>query len=205
MINELIGLSDYFAFTGYNSKWRKQRAYLKVPLSAPVVKRDYSALLEMKAREYLERCFARPESFLPELNRTVAETSIKLTYGRLEDKRGRDYVQLSSRVVEIFVKTQQGYVVDLLPALQYLPGWLPGMGFKRDAAKWKNEINDLEYIVSESAKENMLADDPEARLSFMSKGLEGIHQKYGEGMDVQQRTADEIALARSGLLFFIGK
>lgn len=39
----------------------------------------------------------------------------------------------------------------------------------------------------------------------MSKGLEAIHQKYGEGTDVQQRTADEMALARSGLLFFIGK
>lgn len=64
-----VGLSDYFVFTGYNNKWRKQRAYLKVPLSAPVVKRDYSALLEVKAREYLERCFVHPENFLAELNR----------------------------------------------------------------------------------------------------------------------------------------
>ncbi|KAG8971536.1 hypothetical protein FRC05_011013 [Tulasnella sp. 425] len=205
MLNEVLGLSDYFAFTGYNNNWRKQRAYLKVPLSAPVVKRDYSALLEVKAQEYLERCFVRPENFLAELNRTVAETTTKLTYGRLEDRRGRDYIQLSYRVVDIFVIALQGYVVDLLPALQYLPSWLPGMRFKRDAATWRKEINDLEEIFFESAKENMLSDEPEARLSYMSKGLEGIHQKYGEGTDVQQRSADEMALARSGLQFFTGK
>ncbi|KAG8948181.1 hypothetical protein FRC04_009980 [Tulasnella sp. 424] len=201
---KLLGLDNLIVFTGYNDTWRKQRAHLKVPLSASVVKRDYSALLEAKAREYLECCFVRPESSITEISRIVAEAVIKLIYGRLEDKRGRDYIQLNLRVADILFKGMQGYVVDLLPALQYLPEWLPGMNFKRDAAKWKREVNDLEYTVFESAKENMLSDDPESRSSFMFKGLQEIHQKYEEGVDVHQRTADELALARIGLSYFLG-
>lgn len=41
---------------------------------------------------------------------------IKLTYGKLEDDRGRDYIQISTRIMEIMVHSAQGYVVDLLPA-----------------------------------------------------------------------------------------
>lgn len=48
----------------------------------------------------------------------MAETIVKLAYGKLEDKRGRDYIPLSYRVTEILLKGMQGYVVDLLPACE---------------------------------------------------------------------------------------
>lgn len=53
---------------------------------------------------------------------------------------------------------------------------------------------------------NQLSDDPEARHSFMFKGLQEIHQKHEDSeMDTQERSANEMALARSGLLFFLGE
>ncbi|KAG9043859.1 hypothetical protein FS837_009050 [Tulasnella sp. UAMH 9824] len=47
----------------------------------------------------------------------------------------------------------QGYVVDLLPFLKYLPAWLPGMEFKRYAARWKKEIEDIRRAAFETVKE----------------------------------------------------
>ncbi|KAG8971532.1 hypothetical protein FRC05_011009 [Tulasnella sp. 425] len=212
MLRELLDLGNYLAFSAYNETWRKQRAHLKVPLSASVIKRDYSPLLEVKAREYLERCFVRPENFLTEINRClqniaviVAETNIKLTYGRLEDEQGLDYIQINAHILEFIAQGLQGYVVDLFPALQYLPAWLPGMKFKRDAARWKQEISDLEHVVSKSAKGSMLSDDPEVRPSFMFKKLQEFQEKYEEGMDVQQQMEDEMVITRSGLSLFLGK
>ncbi|KAG8928660.1 hypothetical protein FRC01_005604 [Tulasnella sp. 417] len=134
--------------------WKMQRSHLKHALSAAVVRRDYSDLLEMKARQYIERCVAHPENGLHEAARIVAEGIINLTYGKLEDSRGRDYIQISARLMEITVASVLGYVVDLLPALQYLPKWLPGMQFKRDAARWKKEVRELEDQVFEVMKEN---------------------------------------------------
>lgn len=156
MLKEILGMSDYVAVSDYNDAWKTQRAHLKQPLSASVVRSDYSFLLEAKAREYLERCVARPEDFMAEINRIVAETIIKPVYGRLEDEQGRDYIQINTYVTDIILRGFQGYVVDLFPAL-HLPAWLPGMKFKRDAARWKREINELEYTVLESAKASTLS------------------------------------------------
>ena len=33
--------------------------------------------------------------------------------------------------------------VDYLPALKFLPSWLPGMGWKRTGIRWRNEVDTL--------------------------------------------------------------
>ncbi|KAG8928659.1 hypothetical protein FRC01_005603 [Tulasnella sp. 417] len=119
----------------------------------------------------------------------VGEGIIKLTYGKLEDDRGRDYIQISTRLMDIMVDSAQGYVVDLLPALRYLPKWLPGMQFKRDAARWKKEIRELEDTVFEGVKENIRMQD--------------LYTKREEGRDIHQQREDEKALAYSGLQIFL--
>jgi len=35
------------------------------------------------------------------------------------------------------------FLVDLLPALKYVPSWFPGAGFKRKAARWRACISEL--------------------------------------------------------------
>lgn len=32
------------------------------------------------------------------------------------------------------------FLVDLLPALKYVPAWVPGAGFQRKAARWSEAI-----------------------------------------------------------------
>ncbi|KIO27614.1 hypothetical protein M407DRAFT_72949 [Tulasnella calospora MUT 4182] len=198
MANELLGMSKLLSISGYNDMWRKQRSHLKHALSAAVVRRDYSSLLEMKAQQYLERCAARPENFLPETTRIIGETIIQLSYGKLEDGRGRDYIQISTRMMEVLAFAVQGHAVDLLPPLRHLPSWLPGMKFKRQAAQWKKEIKEVEDTVSELAKENMLSDDPDVRSSFMFKKMEELSNEHEEGQDVQQQE-NQTMLAYSGL------
>ncbi|KAG8913080.1 hypothetical protein FRC00_003105, partial [Tulasnella sp. 408] len=84
----------------------------------------------------------------------MTEVVIELTYGRLGDGKGSDYIQLSSFVTDVVLEAMQGYVVDLVPALRYLPYWLPGMKFKRDAAKWNKEVEDIRKTAFETAKQS---------------------------------------------------
>lgn len=35
------------------------------------------------------------------------------------------------------------FLVDLIPALKYVPQWFPGASFKKKAAQWRNELNDF--------------------------------------------------------------
>ncbi|KIO27631.1 hypothetical protein M407DRAFT_73022 [Tulasnella calospora MUT 4182] len=188
MLKELIGLSNYLVLSPANDFWRKQRSHLKHALSGAAVKSDYSSLLETKARQYLERCVARPENVLLETNRIIGEVIIKLTYGKLEDAQGRDYIQIITRLLDIMILSLQGYVVDLFPTLQYLPKWLPGMKFKRDAARWEKEIRELEDTVLTLVKANSLSDDPEVQSSYTFKKMQEIHSKDRDEHGVQEQT-----------------
>ncbi|KAG8901308.1 hypothetical protein FRC00_007955 [Tulasnella sp. 408] len=119
MADELLaadeGLGNYLPISPYNDSYKKQRVHLKHALSASVVRNNYSSLLETKARQYLERCAARPENILPETTRIIGEAIILLTYGKLVDERGRDYIQLTTRLLDIMIFSLQGYVVDIFP------------------------------------------------------------------------------------------
>ncbi|KIO27629.1 hypothetical protein M407DRAFT_23194 [Tulasnella calospora MUT 4182] len=201
MTNELLGLSNHLALSVSNDMWRRQRTHLKNALSAPVVRSDYSSLLETKARQFLERCAARPESIMLETTRVIGEAIIQLTYGKLEDERGRDYIQVATRLLDIMIVSLQGYVVDIFPALKYLPKWLPGMKFKRDAARWRKEICGLEDAIFGLAKENMFSDDPRVQSSFMFKRMQDLESKHEETYDVQQHWND---VAYCGLQIFFG-
>lgn len=97
----------------------------------------------------------------------MAESTVILTYGRLRDEQDRDYVQLNSYVLETTLKATQGYMVDLIPAckwnlrvvfaiiltesalslVRYIPSWAPGMKFKRDAARWRDEFHETTHYV----------------------------------------------------------
>ncbi|KIO24838.1 hypothetical protein M407DRAFT_39782, partial [Tulasnella calospora MUT 4182] len=193
MLSELLGMGEYAVFSGYTANWRTQRAYLKHALSAPVIRSDYSLLLEAGARQFLGRCLVRSEDFLIETERIAAEIITKLTYGRLKDERGRDYIETNTYVTSIVEKAVGGYLVDLLPALRYLPSWLPGMKFKQDAARWKREIDEFRFTTFEVARA-----DTVSKLS-----LQELYRKVEDGndggRDVQQETEEEIAISRSAL------
>ncbi|KIO33202.1 hypothetical protein M407DRAFT_18055 [Tulasnella calospora MUT 4182] len=127
MANELLGLSNHLSLIPANGMWKKQRALLKHALSGAMVKRDYSSLLETKAREYVERCAAHPEQIISETTRIVGEVIVKFTYGKLEHTEGRDCIQTISRLLDLIVPSLQGYVVDLFPICELPSSLLLGL------------------------------------------------------------------------------
>ncbi|KAG8995312.1 hypothetical protein FRB90_000212 [Tulasnella sp. 427] len=215
MLNEILGLAGYLTINPCNALFKAHRALLKPPISAPVIKKDYSKILELKSPEYLQHCLSRPEDFLahvsthvshnPYIPRIVAETIIKITYERLEDGRGMDYVRANVHMMDIVVADLEGYAVDLIPALQYLPSWLPGMEFKRTAASWSKDIDELEFNLLESVKDSLQSDDPEVRSSFMFKKFDELYQGQDETPKDAQKLEDEVmGLTRVGLTLFLG-
>lgn len=47
------------------------------------------------------------------------------------------------------------WAVDIVPALQYLPSWLPGMSFKRNAKVWKGMMEGFVDAPFEFAQESI--------------------------------------------------
>ncbi|KAG8928004.1 hypothetical protein FRC01_006590 [Tulasnella sp. 417] len=197
MLRELMGVEYMTTFSGYSAGWRKQRAHLKRALSMAVVKRDYSSLLETKARQYLDHCSAQPDEAVTSLHRTFGEIVIELTYGRLGNPR--EYIARSENIAQVVVTGMHGYVVDMLPFLQYLPDWLPGMGFKRYAVSWKKEIEHTRQTVFETVKETAMSGDPRLQPSYMINQLKQIHGNEEELKDLKNLAEEEAAIANTGV------
>ena len=46
--------------------------------------------------------------------------------------------------------------VDIFPFLKYIPAWLPGMGFKRNAKKWKAQMEEFVDKPYELVRDNIV-------------------------------------------------
>ncbi|KAG8948166.1 hypothetical protein FRC04_009965 [Tulasnella sp. 424] len=114
ILNSLEVAKDIFDTRG--AIYSDRPSLLKRALSREVVVRDYSAHLTRKAKQYVESLLIRPDDFWDELGRIMGENIVELTYGRLKDEQGRDYIKLNRYVLDVINTTIQGYLVDWIPA-----------------------------------------------------------------------------------------
>jgi hypothetical protein len=48
------------------------------------------------------------------------------------------------------------FLVDIFPFLKYVPSWIPGAGFKRDALKWRELLISLQDTPFADLKRRMV-------------------------------------------------
>ncbi|KAG8901309.1 hypothetical protein FRC00_007956 [Tulasnella sp. 408] len=58
------------------------------------------------------------------------------------------------------------------------------MKFKRDAARWRKEMGDLEDAIFGLATANMLSDNPKVQSSFMFKRIQDLENNHEEGSNI---------------------
>ena len=81
------------------------------------------------------------------------------------------YYQLIERLglITADIATPGQHSVEAFPSLRYLPSWLPGMGFKKQAAVWREESAAVRDSLYKSAKETMVSQN--ARTKAMTTAL----------------------------------
>ena len=65
-------------------------------------------------------------------------------------------ISIAEKGVEAFADAQGFYLVNELPWLQYLPSWLPGMGFLRTAEDGYKKSMDMYKTPYEKFKKNLV-------------------------------------------------
>ncbi|KAG8991006.1 hypothetical protein FRB90_001498 [Tulasnella sp. 427] len=187
MLKELVGLDFHTGLLPSGLEWKKHRSLLKNALSADTVKSEYSELLVSKALEYVRAIMDKPEDLVYGLKRAIGETICELSYGALVDDKddSYNYVIEQNKHIEYVKRTMFGYVVDLLPALKYLPDWLPGAQFKRDAKRWRKHLMTLKETLIQGVERRM--DAKTQGPCYISSQLEELHKLHAEtGADIRQ-------------------
>ncbi|KAL1702026.1 cytochrome P450 [Schizophyllum commune] len=109
----------------------------------------------------------------PELRHMAAFTILGITYGLNIRTKDDPHVLTAEAAMRSFSLTsnQGAYLVNSVPALKYVPEWVPGADFKRQAREWKAEARYMVDKPFEEVKNDELGESP-FPTSFTALALE---------------------------------
>ena len=80
--------------------------------------------------------------------------TIRVGYGiDVDEHKDTDYLGIAQRAMETFSLAflPGKYLVEAFPILRYLPSFMPGAGFKREAAEWYPIVRRMRDVPWEAA------------------------------------------------------
>ncbi|KAJ5991687.1 hypothetical protein N7451_007411 [Penicillium sp. IBT 35674x] len=134
--DELAGWGKLMSSQDNTPLLRTYRRAIKKIIGTRESASKFDSLLESEARRFACRVLRTPGKFI-EHNRTAAGAFIlNVTYGYSIEPHGEDpLVRLADHALEQFSEAAMpgAWLVDMIPALKYIPEWMPGARFQRVA------------------------------------------------------------------------
>ncbi|KAJ7152095.1 cytochrome P450 [Mycena filopes] len=138
MVMELMGWEFNVGMMKYGEEWRIHRRLFNQGFTGKAAAKYQPK--QLSATHQLLRCFLQePEEFMAHFRQWASDIIMMAAYGIEVLPANDPYVKLAHEAgTSISNAGVPGkYLVDSLPILKYVPSWLPGAGFKRDAEVWK--------------------------------------------------------------------
>jgi cytochrome P450 len=142
--SKLCGWERGLAMMPYSPKVRAYRKALHTVLGTPSAIDPFRPLIELETRRFLVRVLDKPDDVLQAIRTQAGSIILKIGYGYTIEPHGHDpLVDLADEGLDQFSKAcaPGAWMVDVIPALKYLPEWLPGASFKRTARHWKATLH----------------------------------------------------------------
>ncbi|KZW03025.1 cytochrome P450 [Exidia glandulosa HHB12029] len=138
MVKDLVGFSWLLSLMPYGAAWRQHRRAIHQYLNERAEKRWWGVHEELNA-QFLKHLMDFPDDWWELTHRLSAANVMRVTFGRNIPLKDDPWVLLSDIAVDVLatLASTGAYLVDLVPALKYLPDWFPGAQFKRDAKAWR--------------------------------------------------------------------
>lgn len=93
------------------------------------------------------------------------------------------------------------WAVDLLPWLRYLPGWIPGAGFKTTARVWRQNAEDVADLPYAAVRRQMAKGTH--RGSYVSS-LVDMYSQSSDGGEGVLRPGDELLIKKTAAIMYGG-
>ncbi|KAF8515740.1 cytochrome P450 [Gautieria morchelliformis] len=169
MVGELVGWTRATAVSPFNDRFRQQRKLLERTVGGKNAE-NFWPHEERETKNFLIHILNKPEDLIKHIRRLKGTVILEVSHGYHVKDQNDPLVELADKCMEEFsLATSMGFLVDLFPILKYVPAWFPFAGFKRTAAKWRQNFVDtveepFAFVKREMAKGT-------ARPSFTSQLL----------------------------------
>ncbi|CAG9996855.1 unnamed protein product [Clonostachys byssicola] len=182
----LCGFGNYTSSLPYSENFRLDRKLMHQHVGTKTTVEGFREAQQFEVSRMLRLILDEPGKLLDHLELVTGSSIIKVTYGYSIDTARRDPVlDLVTRMMANFNKIAGPgiWMVDIAPALKYLPNWFPGAGFKRAARIWKREVLAAAEKPFQFVQRQM--ENNRHRKSYVSNALE--HAKDPEDPAFQSR------------------
>ncbi|CAE6424542.1 unnamed protein product [Rhizoctonia solani] len=117
----------------YDERLRMFRRHMNLGFSKKAIG-TYDEAQVRDVHLFLQRLVTNPEGFFEEAKWLFGRIVMRITYGYTVTGINDPYIKLAEDALQSLVIGVMGnHPVDTYPILRYLPEWLPGMKFKREA------------------------------------------------------------------------
>ncbi|KAF8634038.1 hypothetical protein AX17_004303 [Amanita inopinata Kibby_2008] len=144
MINDLMGWDWSFGHMRYGERWKTHRKMFHRQFQQSVAPTHWPVQLR-EAHTLLRHLLHSPQDLINHLRHNAASTIMSVTYGITVSPKDDRYITVAEKALEGMAKAANpgAFLVEVIPALKYVPEWFPGAGFKKKAREWKRAVMEM--------------------------------------------------------------
>ncbi|EMD39781.1 hypothetical protein CERSUDRAFT_112052 [Gelatoporia subvermispora B] len=175
---KLMGVDWNTAVMRYGSEWRQHRRTFHQFFSQSAVQAFRPQFCEA-ARDLLRRLHREPAGFIRHIKYSFGASMLSIMYGIKAAEEEDRYIAMANRALEASSEafTPGAFWVDFVPALRYIPAWVPGADFQRKAARWLLD----QLAVREEPWRAMVKEVPSISLKILERISDTDDTAYAEG------------------------
>ncbi|KAJ6580679.1 cytochrome P450 [Mycena capillaripes] len=149
----LMGWDFGIGFMKYGDRWRSHRKLLHEAFNIAAIK-QFRPQVQAATHELLRRMVRDPRDVMEHFRHMAGALMMDVTYGIDVHSSDDPYIHIAKNAMHgLSVASIPGaFLVDTIPALKYVPEWVPGAGFQRKAREWRKVTRDLMEVPFAEAK-----------------------------------------------------
>ncbi|KAF5367940.1 hypothetical protein D9758_004326 [Tetrapyrgos nigripes] len=171
MGGELVGWKNSLSLLPYSDRFKRYRRLAKQLFGSPKTMEAFHPVEQLETHRFLKSLLAQPDRFVQHIQKTAGAIILHVTHGYAVQDGEDPFVTLADTAMEQFSQSvsSTGFMVNLIPALQYIPEWFPGAGFQRIAKEWASTLEAMVDQPYQWVKSRVA--EGTAELSFISEML----------------------------------
>jgi hypothetical protein len=147
----------------YDEAWRARRKMFQHHFSqSPPSQVTISRTEEFIHKLLLPNLLDTPKDFNKHIRNAVGGGVLSLAYGLRIRPSNDPWINLAERMLRITTEAAVPgkYMVDIIPALKYVPEWFPGAGFQKIGKEGRRIVNNFIDQVYDTAVQEIVSPKP---------------------------------------------
>ncbi|KAI5889746.1 cytochrome P450 [Schizophyllum commune H4-8] len=189
MVGDIMKMDSSPILMPYGERWRARRRLIHTMLN-PTAAAQFHPCIQKSVHTLLRAMLDAGEDGLePALRHLAASTILCVAYGIDVSNKDDPHVGEAEKALKILLAamTADNFLVNIIPALKYVPEWFPGGDFHRQGREWHTFLMNAIDRPFQEVKQDIASPKP----SFTSLALE-------QGVD------DEVIRDTAGALYHAG-